>query len=451
MQIIIVGCGKVGATLVEQLSKEGHDITIVDLKAEPIHKIATMYDVQHIVGNGASINTQLEAGIEEADLLIAVTQSDELNLLCCLIAKKAGNVHTIARVRNPIYSKESNFIKEELGLSMIINPEFAAADEIARLLRFPSAIEIDTFDKGHIELLTFKISHDSVLNGLKVMDIMTKLHCDVLVCSVERNEEVIIPSGLFELREHDKISFIASPRNSVKFFKKINIDTQQVRNSMIIGGGKIGFYLADKLLHMGMHVKIIERDRERCEELSELLPDATIICGDGTDKELMKEEDLAGTKSFIALTNIDEQNLLLSLYAKTQTKGKCITKINKIAFDEIIHNLDLDSTIYPKYITAEYILQYVRAMQNSIGSNIETLYKLCDERLEALEFLVNQDSSVTGIPLEELKLKQNLLICGITHKGKFKIPRGKDMISKGDSVIVVTTHTCLQDIKDILK
>ena len=450
MQIIIVGCGKVGTTLAEQLSKEGHDITVIDVKGEAVQNVSALYDVQGIVGNGASVNIQMDAEIERADLLIAVTHSDELNLLCCLIAKKAGNVHTIARVRNPIYSKESNFIKEELGLSMIINPEYAAAEEIARLLRFPSAIEIDTFAKGRIDLLTFRIPEDSILDGLRIMDIPTKLQSDVLICSVERDNDVVIPNGNFEIKSNDVVSIIAAPKVSAKFFKKIGIVTNQVKSAMLVGGGKIGYYLADMLLHMGVSVKIIDRKKERCEELSELLPSAMIICGDGIDKDLLLEEGLNNMESFVALTNIDEQNMVLTLYAKTQTKGKCVTKINRIAFDEIMNNFNLDSTIYPKFITAEYILQYVRAMQNSIGSNVETLYKLCDSKIEALEFLIKEDSPVIDKSLEELELKSNILVCCINHRNKIKIPRGQDKISKGDTVVVVTTRTGLNDIKDIL-
>lgn len=450
MQIIIVGCGKVGMTLAEQLSKEGHDITVLDIKAEAVQHASTMFDVQGIVGNGASVNIQMDARIDKADLLIAVTHSDELNLLCCLIAKKAGNVHTIARVRNPIYSKESGFIKEGLGLSMIINPEHAAAEEIARLLRFPSVIEIDTFAKGRIELLSFRIQKGSILDGFRVQDIPEKLRTDVLICSVERGDKVTIPSGNFVMQTGDVISFIATPKTSTQFFNKIGVETNQVKDAMLIGGGEICYYLADMLLRMGIHVKIIEHKKERCEELSELLPQAMIIYGDGTDKELLMEEGLGSAESFVALTDIDEQNILLGLHAKNQTTGKLVTKINRIAFDEIINNLDLGSIIYPKYITAEYILQYVRAMQNSIGSNIETLYKLCDSKIEALEFYIKDDAPVINTPLEKLQLKPNLLICCINHKNEIKIPRGQDKICTGDTVVVVTTQTGLKDIKDIL-
>lgn len=451
MQIIIVGCGKVGSTLAQQLSQEGHNITIIDLRGELVQQISNSYDVLGIIGNGASYSTQMEAGIEKADLLIAVTHSDELNLLCCLFAKKAGNCHTIARVRNPIYSQEIGFIKEELGLSMVINPEYAAATEIARILRFPTAIKIDTFAKGRVELLKFKIQPGCRLHNYTLMDISTHLRCDVLICVVERGDEVIIPTGSFLLKEKDIISIIASPKNATDFFKKIGIETNQVKNAMLVGGGEISYYLTKQLLQMGINVKIVEKDRARCEQLSDLLPKAIIINGDGTDQSTLMEEGLVHTEAFAALTNFDEENILLSLFAKSKSKAKMITKVNRITFDEVINQLDLESVIYPKYITAEYIIQYVRAMQNSIGSNVETLYRIIENKVEALEFLIHEDCPLVGIPLEKLELKENLLIGCINHRGKIITPRGQDIINVGDTVIVVTTNTGLHDIRDILK
>lgn len=452
MQIIIVGCGKVGSTLAEQLSLEGNDITIIDTNAKKVQLLSNSGDLMGIIGNGASYKTQLEAGVEKANLLIAVTGSDELNLLCCLIAKKAGNCQTIARVRNPLYYSELGFIKEELGLSMVINPEYAAATEIARLLRFPSAIKIDTFAKGRVELLKFKIREQSKLHGFRIMDIHTKLKCDVLICAVERGDDVIIPSGNFVLQEHDIISIVALPRKSSEFFKKIGISTNQVRGALLVGGGKISFYLAKQLADMGIAVRIIEADEERCEELNELLPKkVTIIHGDGTNKDLLMEEGLSDADAFVALTNFDEENILLSLFAKSNSKAKLIAKVNRIKFDEVIDSLDIGSVIYPKYITANYIIRYVRAMRNSIGSNVETLYRIIENKAEALEFCVHEGSPVTGIPLEHLNLKNNLLVCCINRKGKIITPNGQDTIEVGDTVVVVTTNTGLSDLRDILK
>ena len=451
MNIIIVGCGKVGRTLAEQLSNEKHNIVIVDIIEKKIQDTTEDIDIMGFLGNASSINTLLDAGIETADLLIAVTGSDELNLLCCLIAKKVSKCHTIARVRNPVYSKELGFLKQSLGISMIINPEHAAAIEIARILRFPSAIKIDTFAKGRVELLKFKIKPEFKLNNMSVMEFGERYKNLILIGAVERGEEVSIPSGNFILKDNDTVSVIASPINSALFFKKIGIHTHQVKSTMIVGGGTLSYYLAKILLSMKIRVLIVESNAARCEQLSELLPDATIIHGDGTDKNLLLEEGLTRVESFVTLTNLDEENILLSLFAKKNSNAKLVSKVNRIAFDDIIEGLDIGSVIYPKYITADYILQYVRAMQNSIGSNVETLYHILDNKAEALEFAIRDNSPVVGIPLSELNLRQNLLVGYLNHNGVVKIPRGHDTIQVGDTVIIVTTHKGLRDITDILE
>lgn len=437
--------------MAEQLVEENHDVVLVDESPAQLQEVPETIDALTILGNGASVVTQMEAGVKSADILIAVTGSDELNLLCCLIAKKAGRCQTIARVRNPVYSEEIGFIKESLGISMIINPEFTTATEIARLLRFPSAIKIDTFAKGRVELLKFRVKPEFNLNEVAVSSLQERLKCDVLVSGVERGDEVHIPNGDFVLRDGDLVSIIASPQNAAKFFQKIGLKTNQVKNCMIVGGGKIGFYLAKQLVDMKIQVRIVEKSKERCERLSELLPGAMVLQGDGTDRKLLIEEGLERTEAFVTLTNMDEENILLSLFAKDQTSAKLITKVNRISFDHLIDRLDLGSVIYPKYLTADYILQYVRAMQNSIGSNVETLYHILDKRAEALEFSIHENSSVVGIPLMDIELKDNLLIGCINRHGKIRIPRGHDMIQVGDTVIVVTTQKGLNDIEDILK
>ncbi|MCM1161323.1 MAG: Trk system potassium transporter TrkA [Roseburia sp.] len=452
MQIIIVGCGNVGETIIEQLSKEGHNISAIDIDAAKVQQTSDQFDVLGIVGNGASFTKQMEAGIEKADLLIAVTGKDELNLLCCVIAKKAGNnCNTIARVRNPVYSQEIDYIRDEMGLSMIINPELAAAMEVGRLVKFPSAIEIDSFAKGKVEILSFRIAKGNILCNGPLKDIAIKYNRDVLVCMVERGDQVIIPDGNFVIQENDIVSVVASSKNAMSFFRKIGIFTGKAKSVMIIGGGETAFYLAAYLSTMGIRVKIVEKDKRRCDELTELLPKAMVICGDGTDRTLLMEEGLKSTEAFIAWTNFDEENIMLSLFAKRVSGAKLITKVHRISYDEIIAELDIGSIMYPKHITAESIVRYVRAMQNSIGSNVETLYRLCDNRVEALEFKVNEPSKVVGVPLQELQLKSNLLICSIKHKGKIITPGGQDQISVGDTVIVVTTNTGLDDIRDILK
>lgn len=449
MNIIIIGCGKVGSTLAEELCKEEHQLVVIDKNPQKIQRLTDSLDVMGITGNGSSIQVLSEAGVAEADILISVTGSDELNLLCCLIAKKVSKCHTIARVRNPIYNKELHFIKKKLGISMIINPELAAAMEISRLLRFPSAIKLDTFSKGRVELLKFKLLPEFKLDGMSVADIMDRLRCDVLICGIERSGEVFIPSGNFILKNHDLVSIIASPRNSDLFFKKIGVNTHQVKNSMIVGGGTIGYYLASILSDMKIRVSLIENNRQRCEELSELLPSVTVINGDGTDKKLLLEEGLKEAESFVTLTNLDEENILLSLFAKKISRAKLVTKVNRIAFDDIVDGLDLGSVVYPKYITADYILRYVRAMGNSLSSNVETLYHILDGQAEALEFAVREESAVTGVPLSDLKLKDNLLIACINRNGAVQIPRGHDEIRLGDTVIVVTTIKGLNDLSDI--
>ena len=452
MKIIIVGCGKVGTTLAEQLNRENHDITLIDTNEEAIQNISNSADVMGVTGNGAVYQVQMEAGIQDADLLIATTNSDELNMLCCLIAKKAGNCHTIARIRNPEYSSEIRYIREELNLSLAINPELAAAREIARLLRFPSAIKIEPFAKGRIELLKFLIPEHSLLNDMRVMDVVNRLKSNVLICVVERGNAVVIPDGNFVMKKGDKISFIASHQESADFFKKAGVDNNIVKSAMFVGGGKLTHYLCRLLEDTKIKIKIIERDEERCRQLSELLPKAMIIHGDGTDEQLLLEEGIRQTEAFASLTGFDEENIMLSLYASSQSKAKLITKVNKIAFENVINSLNLGSLIQPKMLTAEIILQYVRAMQNSMGSsNIETLYKIAADKAEALEFRVKEGSPILGIPLEKLKLIDNLLVACINRGGTIITPRGKDTVEAGDTVIVVTTHTGLNDLTDILR
>lgn len=450
MKIIIVGCGKVGTTLAEQLNRENHDITLIDCDSEALQSISDSTDVMSVTGNGAVYQVQMEAGIKEADLLIATTNSDELNMLCCLIAKKAGNCHTIARIRNPEYSAEINYIREELNLSLAINPELAAAREIARLLRFPNAIKIELFAKGRIELLKFLIPKDSILDRMKVMDVVSRLKSNVLICAVERGDDVVIPDGNFEMKGGDKISFIAPHAECADFFRKAGIENNTVNSAMFVGGGKLTVYLAKALADTKIKIKIIEQDEERCRILSKLLPHAMIIHGDGSDQKLLLEEGIRQTEAFASLTGFDEENILLSLYAASQSRAKLITKVNKIAFENVINALNLGSVIYPKMLTADIILQYVRAMQNSMGSNIETLYKIVADKAEALEFRVRGDSPVLGIPLEKLRTRNNLLVACINRNGRIIMPRGKDTLEAGDTVIIVTTHTGLNDLKDIL-
>ena len=451
LKIIIVGCGKVGRTLVQQLSKEGHDITVIDQDGSMVQQMTNLYDVMGLEGNGASYSIQIEAGIKESDLIIAVTESDELNLLCCTIATQVGDCAAIARVRTPDYSKEVGYLREKLGLAMIINPELEAAREMARILYLPSSLEVTSFAHGQAELIKFKIPEGNPLDGLALFDIGKKLSTDILIGAVERDGEVHIPSGNFILKSNDVVSFVSTRRKAKEFFHNLGLNTKQVKDTMIIGGGRAAFYLADQLLKAGVSVKIIEADKDRCDKLSTLLPKAIIINGDGTDQELLKEEGIEEAESFVPLTGIDEENIMLTLYAKKVSSAKVITKINRITFTDVISSLDLGSVIYPKYITAEAIIAYVRAKKASMNSNIETLYHMYDSRVEAIEFLVKEKSSVTDIPLKDLELKDNILIPFISRNGSIIIPSGNDVIKVGDTVMFITTHTGFNDIQDILK
>ena len=453
LQIIIVGCGKVGRTLVEQLSREGHDITIVDRDAEKVQTISSLYDVMGVTGNGASYSVQMDAGIENTDLLIAVTDSDELNLLCCTVAKRVGNCAAIARVRTPDYSIEAGYLRDKLGLAMIINPEMEASREIGRILYVPTALEVNSFAHGQAEMIKIKVPENNMLAGKKIVRIGKEVDFldKILICAVERGDEVYIPSGDFRIEGGDIVSFVAPRLQAREFLERIGFKTNQVKNCMIIGGGKAAYYLAKQLLHMGISVKIIENDRKRCEELSVLLPKALIINGNGSDEELLKEEGIARVESFVPLTGIDEENIMLTLYARHVSNAKVITKINRIAFREVISSLDLGSVIYPRYITSEAIIAYVRAKKDSMDSNIETLYHLFNSRVEAIEFRVYKESAVTGIPLMKLALKNHLLIAFINRNNDIIIPSGHDTIEVGDTVMIVTTHTGFNDLQDILR
>ena len=450
LRIIIVGCGKVGRTLVEQLSQEGHDITIVDRDGQKAQALANLYDIIGVQGNGASYGVLKEAGIETADLLIAVTQSDELNLLCCTVGKQVANCAAIARVRTPDYSREVGYLREKLGLAMIINPEMEAAAEAARILYLPTALEIDSFAHGQADLIKFKVPEGNVLDGMNLITLGQRIAPDILICAAERDGKVIIPRGQYIIRAGDILSFAASRAVGKKFLEDIGFKTNRVRNAMLIGGGRAAYYLARQLLSMGIQVKIIEISRERCEELSILLPKAVIINGDGTSEELLREEGIERAEAVVALTGIDEENILLTLFARRVSEAKTITKINRITFQDVINNLDLGSVIYPKYITAEAIIRYVRAMRESMDSNIETLYHMFDHRAEAVEFRVDAPSGVTDIPLKDLRLKDSLLVCAIYREGRVRIPNGQDSIQVGDTIMVVTTHTGFSDIRDIL-
>lgn len=451
LNIVIVGGGKIGAALIEQLTAEGHDVTIIDKNPARVQSITNMYDIMGIAGNGASYSIQMEAGIEAADLIIAVTGSDELNLLCCTVASQVGNCASIARVRTPDYSKEAGYLRKKLGLAMIINPDLEAAKEVSSIISLPIALDVTSFTHGQADLVKVKVTETSPLDNMRVSDIAQNISNDFLIGAVERDNEVFIPSGNFTIKANDIISIVAARKDMHHTLKKLGFTTTTVKNCMIIGGGRVAYYLASQLLSAGVSVKIIEQDKERCEQLSILLPKAVIINGDGTDEDLLNEEDLPGVDSFVPLTGIDEENVMLTLHAKQVSNAKVITKVNRIGFKKVINTLDLGSVVYPRFITAEAIIAYVRALNNSRNSNVETLYHLFDGRAEAIEFYIKEKSSVTDIPLMNLKLKDNLLICFINRNGRVFIPGGNDSFREGDFVMLVTTHKGFGDIGDILK
>lgn len=451
MNIIIVGCGKVGRVLAEQLCAAGNNITIVDVSEEKTSVLADKFDIMAVTGNGATHATLVEAGIDNADLLIAVTDSDERNLLCCLIAKKAGNCQTIARVRSPQYSVEAPYLKNELGLAMVINPEQTAAREIERVLRFPSAIKIETFINGKLELLKFRLPEDSPLCGMAVKDISAKLHCDLLVCTVECGEEAYIANGDLVFQPRDVISIVAEPKTAFTFFRKINYKALPVRDVLIAGGGEVSQYLCELLEEDGIASTIIEKDGRRAQCLAAALPDTNVIHADAISQDVLMQEGIEKTEAFAALTNLDEENVMLSLYARSVSDAKLITKINRIDFDSVIDRLGLDTIISPKNITAECILRYVRAMKKTIGTNLETLYTIIKGKVEAAEFIIKQNSALTAAPLMELNLKPGVLVAAIFRDGKVILPRGNHQLQVGDAVVVVSNHLGLHDMIEILR
>ena len=451
MHIIIVGCGRVGQTLAEKLNSDGNDVTVIDMQAEKVKAITDRCDVMGVIGNGATPTVQRDAGIETADLFIAVTNSDELNLLCCMIAKKEGNCQTIARVKNPEYSSETSYLKEELDLAMVINPEYAAAEEIARVLRFPAAIKIEPFAKGKVELIKFKLPVNNEIVGMSVKEVVMKYHVAVLVCTVERGDEAYIANGDFVFAEKDVISIVASPKNANDFFTKINYKGHSIKDALIVGGGVLTHYLCNILERSSISLKVIEKDLAKCEELCTLWPKIDVINGNPADQELLLEEGIEQAGAFVALAHLDEENILLSLFAKEVGKGKLITRINRTDYDSVINRLELDTTICPKNVTSDIILQHVRAMKNSMGSNVETLYNIIPDKVEASEFIVKENSPIAGKPLMDLKFKENILIASISRGDSVIIPRGQDIIEVGDAVVIVSKQLGLHDVTDVLK
>ncbi len=453
MQIMIIGCGKMGSTLAVQLVAEGHRVTVIDRSESVIEQISNTQDVIGYVGNGAVFSVLEEAGAKDADLLLALTQSDEMNLLACLIAHKIGAKHTIARVRNPEYANNMYRISEDLGLSMTVNPDRQAAEEIARVLRFPAAMHVELFARGHVELVTSKLPEKSVLNGIPLYELPQKLGVKVLICAVERDGRLTIPSGGFELKGGDVLSVTGAPREVAKALRKAGVLANPIRSVIIGGGGRISYYLAQELLRSNLSVKIIERNKENAHLIAELLPDAAVLNGDITDHELMQEEGIDNADAYVALTGLDEGNVLSALYAKHRGVSKAIAKVNNDGLESLVKDTALDSMISPKRVATNQILRYVRAREASVDQGeIRGLYKIADGSIEVLEFQAStENENLLNIPLKELKTKKHLLIACIVRNGKAIIPGGSDSIQAGDVVLVVTEQRRLNDLGDIME
>lgn len=450
MNIIIIGAGKLGNALVSCLTKEGHDITLIETNKELTETIVGKYDVLGISGNGANIDTLRQAGVQKADIVIATTANDELNVLCCLLSSKLGARHTVARVRETRYSKQLAFMRQELGISMVVNPELDAANEISRILRSSRTIKIESFAKGRADLVELRVEDHSPLEGVKMSELSSRLKCKVLICAVQRGEKTIIPDGRFVLQTGDRVHITASHIELEKLFKTLGLSKQRVHSAIIVGGSTTAYYLVGQLIDSGFRIKIIEQDRDKCERFSETFPKATVICGNGTNDSLMDEEGLGQYDACVALTGIDEENIIISLLARSKQVPSIITKVNNSSLLRVINELSVDNTISPKDLTANHIVKYVRSQESNDSSSVQTLYKLFDNSIEAVEFVVTEDCACTHIPLKELKKKNNLLIACIVRAGQTLIPDGNDTMEVGDSVVVVSSDLYLRNLDEIL-
>lgn len=450
MHIIIVGDGKVGVALTEQLSQEGHDVTVIDSNPKVLEESLQSYDVMVVHGNGASIGVLKDAGVEEADLLIAATSRDEINLLTCIVARKLGAKHTIARVRNPEYTEQLVLMREELGLSMTVNPEFAAAREIYHLLQFPSFLKRDSFARGRVEIVEIHVDGASKLAGIPLKSLYEIARVRVLVCVVERGGVVHIPDGNFTLQAGDNIYVTAETRDLAKLIKNLGIVKQKVRDIIIVGGSRVAYYLALRCLHAGMGVKIIEQNHDRCVELAGLLPEAVIIEADGSRQDILTAEGMASADAIITLTNIDEENIVIAMYASHLGVPKVITKVNRTEYVKTFKSMGIDTFISPKALCCTDIVRYVRAMQNTTGGSVITLHRMVEGKAEALEFRASETTRHLGETLLDIHLKPEILIAGITHGGRTVIPSGSDSFAAGDNIVVVTTSgRPISDLNDI--
>ena len=451
MRIIIVGCGKVGYAIAQQLTQEKHDITLVDDEPEHLSRADSTLDAMCLNGNGASISVLMEAGVRSADLVIAVTGVDETNLVCCLIAKSLGARHTVARVRNPDYRRDADMLKREIGLDMVINPDLAAAQEIARILSFPAAISVEPFAGGRIDMVGFQMQESDTILGHSLSDFHRERVAEVLICAAQRGDEFIIPNGSFVPQLDDRLYMVGTKAELQKMLKSMGRSLHRVKDVSILGGSRISMYLSWELARTGTRVHIVEQDHDKCLRLSQELPDAMIIEGDGTDNDMIRSENLFGADGFVALTGRDEENLLMALSAQKAGVRKVLAKMTRPNYMELVQDTGLGSIISPKDIIANQITRYVRALANSQGMAVESLYKLLGGRVEALEFTVSEKGSERlGQSLKDLALKPGILLAAIVREGRTIIPGGMTVIRAGDHVLVVTNAMGLTDLKDIL-
>ena len=450
MRIIVIGDGKVGNAIIGHVCKEGHQVVVVDKNSSVIEEVVNKYDVMGICGNGASYEILKEAGAAHAHVVIAVTASDETNMLACIIAKKLGTKSTIARIRDYEYNKQIKKIMADFDITMTINPEKETAEEILKVVNFPEALRVDSFAEGEVDLVELYIPENSPLIGKTLIDIHQQYQVKILVCAVQRGEEVYIPNGTFKFNAKDKIHITAKSSNIKQFLNKLGLIETKMKSVLIIGGGKITSYLGKELIKNKYDVKIIESDYKRCIELSELLPEASVIHGDGTGHDVLSEEGLDKSDVVISLTGSDEQNIIVSMYSFKQNVKKIIAKVNKESFVSLMESIDMATIVSPKDIIASKIVSYIRARNNTRGSNIVTLYKLVNNKVEALEFIAKPKSKTLNKQLKDIKLKDKVLIAGIIRNGESIIPNGSDMIQIEDRVIVVTAGQYLDDLDDIL-
>lgn len=451
MKIIVIGCGTIGRTIVEHVSKEGHNIIIVDVDKDKVEDLIERYDVVGVAGNGASLEILEEAGVKNADLVIAATSQDEINILACLVAKKSGADSTIARVRNPEYLRQAKLMQEELGLSMIVNPEYETSNEIMNMINLPSILKLEHFAKGKVNLIEILVDDNSPLVGETLISMAKKVKTKVLICAVQRGKDVIIPTGNFQIAAGDHLHITANANSLTSFLTEINLNDSPLKKIMIIGGGKIGYYLAEDLAKKKYKVKLIEINKERARTMAEALPKVTVIRGDGSDHDVLIEEGIKNTDACISLTSIDEENIIISMYANKQNVKKVITKLKRNTFASMLDDLGIASAVLPKDIVASKIISYIRAVSNKRGSNVITLYKLVNNRVEALEFYAKKKKKFFNKPLKELTIKENCLIACIIRDGNVIIPNGNDYIMLDDSVLVVTTHENFDDLSDVFE